>query len=233
MRITYSGRREKMSRIGEKIKSARIQAGISQKKLAKKIGVSEGFINEVEIGKKIANQSIIDRISKILGKDMNDLTMSFDEQVYDVKEKEFSSIPNKKEKVKDIWNEAFGSVLKKVPVYKYRMDKPIGYRQLPLIDNKIEGYAQDKVLYLKVESDDMEGFRIRKGDLAFAHITGEIDDNSIYLVEYKGSREVRQIKKLDSSKVLLISGNNTVRTESMKIKDLKVIVKLDKLEIIL
>jgi SOS-response transcriptional repressor LexA len=102
-----------------------------------------------------------------------------------------------------------------------------------LIDNKIEGYAQDKVLYLKVESDDMEGFRIRKGDLAFAHITGEIDDNSIYLVEYKGSREVRQIKKLDSSKVLLISGNNTVRTESMKIKDLKVIVKLDKLEIIL
>ncbi|HBC95463.1 MAG TPA: DNA-binding protein, partial [Clostridium sp.] len=79
----------------------------------------------------------------------------------------------------------------------------------------------------------MEGFRIRKGDLAFAHITGEIDDNSIYLVEYKGSREVRQIKKLDSSKVLLISGNNTVRTESMKIKDLKVIVKLDKLEIIL
>ncbi|CAB1254828.1 S24 family peptidase [Clostridium sp. MT-14] len=223
-----------MSRIGEKIKSARIKSGMSQKKLAKKLGVSEGFINEVEIGKKIANQGIIDRISKILGKDMNDITMSFEEQTHEVKKEEFSPIyNNKKEKVKDIWNEAFGSVLKKVPVYKYEMDKPIGFKQLPLIENKIEGYAQDKVFYLKIESDDMEGFRIQRGDLAFAHITGEIENNSIYLVEYNDSRVLRQIKKLDNNKMLLISGKNTVRTETIEVKSLNVIAKLDKVEIML
>ncbi|MCI1944617.1 helix-turn-helix domain-containing protein [Clostridium luticellarii] len=222
-----------MSRIGEKIKSARIKSGISQKKLARKLGVSEGFVNEVEMGRRIANQGIIDRISKILGKDMNDITMSFEEQSDDVKKEEFPPISNREEKVKDIWNEAFGSVLKKVPIYKYDLGRPIGFKQLPLIENKIEGYSQDKVLYLKIESDDMEGFRIHRGDLAFAHITGEIENNVICLVEYHGGREIRQIKKLDSNKVLLISGNNTVRTESVDIGSLKVIAKLDKVEIVL
>lgn len=223
-----------MSRIGEKIKSARMESRISQKGLAKKLGVSEGFINEVEMGRKIANQEIIDRISKILGKDMNDITMSFEEQVYhEGKKEKFSPVPSKNEKVKDIWNEAFGSVLKKIPVYKYKMDSPIGFKQLPLVENKIEGYAQDKVLYLKIESEDMEGFRIHKGDLAFAHITGEVKSNSIYLVEYDEKRELRQIKKLDSNKMLLISGKNTIRTETIEIKNLKVIAKLDKVEIML
>lgn len=153
-----------MNRVGQKIKLARTEMGISQKQLAKKLGVSEKFINEAESGKRIVNQNIIDKLSKILGKSINDITMSFEEEVYKEDRTPKSSPITKKEKVQDVWSEAFGSVLKKVPIYKYDMRTVVGFRQLPLIDNKIEGYAQDKVMYVQVESDDMEGFRIQRGD---------------------------------------------------------------------
>ncbi|MFL0195122.1 multiprotein-bridging factor 1 family protein [Clostridium sp. WILCCON 0269] len=222
-----------MSRVGEKVKSARIELGITQKVLGKKLGVSEKFINEVESGRKIANQGMIDKLSKILGKDMNDITMSFEEQAYEEeKDKKFSPTFKKdKIQVQEVWSEAFGSVLKKIPIYKYDMNKVVNFKQLPLMNNKVEGYAQDKVVYLEIQSEDMEGFRIRSGDLALAHITGEIENNSICLVEYNSKRELRQVKKLDNKKVLLISSRNSIRTETVEIKDLKIIAKLDRLEI--
>lgn len=224
-----------MSRVGEKIKSARIELGISQKSLGKKLGVSEKFINEVELGRKIASEGIIDKVSKILGKDINDITMSFEEQAYEEEKSEKFSPVSKKEKaqVQDVWSEAFGSVLKRVPIYGYNMDKLINFKQLPVINNKVGGYAQDKVIYLQIESNDMESFRIQNGDLALAHITGEIDNNSICLVEYNGKRELRQIKKLDNKKVLLVSGRSSIRTETIEIRNLKIIAKLDRLEITL
>ena len=42
-----------MSRVGEKIKEARLKSGMTQKVLAKKLGVAEKFINEVETGRRI------------------------------------------------------------------------------------------------------------------------------------------------------------------------------------
>jgi Predicted transcription factor, homolog of eukaryotic MBF1 len=220
-----------MSRVGENIKNTRNSIGMSQKQLAKKLGVAESFINEVESGRKIANQSLIDRLSKVLGKDINDITMSFEEEVYkEEKTQKFSSEP-KKESVKEVWSEAFGSVLKNVPVYRYSLDKAISWKQLPLINNKVEGYAQDKVLYLEIEDDDMIGFRIGSGDLGFAHITHEIENNTICLIDYNNGRAIRQIRKLDNNKLLLISNKGSLRTETVDSKDIKVLAKLDRIEI--
>ena len=64
-----------MSRVGDKIKEARIKNGLSQKALAKKLGVAEKFINEVELGRRIAQESFIDKASKILKTDFNDVSM--------------------------------------------------------------------------------------------------------------------------------------------------------------
>jgi Predicted transcription factor, homolog of eukaryotic MBF1 len=220
-----------MSRVGENIKNTRTSLGMSQKQLAKKLGVAESFINEVETGRKIANQGLIDRLSKVLGKDINDITMSFEEEVYrEEKTQKFSSEP-KKESVKDVWSEAFGSVLKNVPVYGYDLNKAISWKQLPLINNKVEGYAQDKVLYLQIEDDDMIGFRIGHGDLGFAHITHEVENNTICLIEYNNGRAVRQIRKLDNNKLLLISNRGSLRTETVDSRDIKVMAKLDRIEI--
>jgi transcriptional regulator with XRE-family HTH domain len=220
-----------MSRVGEKIKNIRNSNGMSQKQLAKKLGVAESFINEVEAGRKVANQNLIDKLSKIFGKDINDITMSFEEQVFKEEKNQKYTVQRKKEDVKDVWNEAFGSVLKNVPVYRYDLQKAISSKQLPLINNKVEGYAQDKVLYLEIEDEDMIGFRIAKGDLAFGHITHEVENNSICLIEYNNSRALRQIKKLDSNKLLLISNRGSLRTETAGVKDIKVLVKLERVEI--
>lgn len=223
-----------MSRIGDKVKAARQAKNLSQKQLAKKLGVSESFISDVEIGRKIANQSIIDRLSKILGKEMNDITMSFEEQVYKKEDNKIKySVPDEKKKVNEIWSDALSDVLKNVPVYNYDLNKPAGFKKLPVIGNKIEGQPKDKVVYLNIEDDDMIGFRIQKGDIALGHMTQQIDNNGIFLLEYKNTRSIRQVKKLDNSKVLLVSNRGSLRTETAEIKNLKIILKLDKVTLLL
>ena len=64
-----------MSRVGEKIKEARLKSGMTQKALAKKLGVAEKYINEVEMGRKVVQESFIDRAAKILKVDLNDVSM--------------------------------------------------------------------------------------------------------------------------------------------------------------
>jgi transcriptional regulator with XRE-family HTH domain len=209
---------------------------MTEKQLAKKLGVAESFIKEVESGKKVVNESVMDKISKVLGKDLNDITMSFEAQTFqDTLEENKGKTGNKKtvEAVNDLWNDAFGSVLKTVPIYGYDMNKALGTRQMPIINNKIDGYSKDKVLFLQIEEDDMIGFRISKGDIAFGHITHEIENNSICLIENGDKRYIRQIKRLDNSKLLLISNSNTLRTETVGAKDIKVLAKLDRVEIAL
>lgn len=227
-----------MSRVGDNIKKLRTEAGMSLKQLAKKLGVAENFINEVENGRKVVNEEVINRISKILGKDINDIGMSVEEQStlevhQDVKpapvKREVKSV--KTEAVQEIWSSAFGSVLKEVPVYEYDMKKVITTRLLPLQGNKIEGYAQDKVFFLTIADDDMLGFRMAKGDIAFAHQVIEIENNAVYLLQYNSDRVIRQIKKLDGNKLLLISNKGSLRTETVTIKDIKIIAKLDRVEI--
>lgn len=218
-----------MSRVGSKIKEARQNLSMTEKQLAKKIGVSESFIKEVESGKKVINEDVMKKLSKVLGNDLNDITMSFEAEPFKDEEK----IEPKKtlEKVNEVWNDAFSSVLKTVPIYGYDLNKTVGGRQIPVINNKIEGHTKDKVLFIEIADDDMSGFRMAKGDIAFGYITHEVENNAICLVEYNGERNIRQIKKLDNTKLLLVSNRNSLKTETVGVKEIKVLVKLEKLEI--
>lgn len=228
-----------MSRAGEKLKDIRIKLGLSQKALAKKMGVAESFINEVETGRKILNETMLSKLSKLAGKDINDITMSIEEETtmedVDIKAGSFKSnktpLVKASAEVNDVWNNALSSVLKTVPIYKYDLKEVVGSRQMPVISNRIEGYALDKVLYLEIEDDDMIGFRMSRGDIAFAHLTHELENNSICLLEINSERVIRQIKKLDNSKVLLVSNRNTLKTETVYIKNINIIARLSRIEI--
>ena len=57
-----------MSRLGDTIKQERLRAGWSHKQLAKKSGVSEKFLMEVEAGTRIIADTQATRILKVLGK---------------------------------------------------------------------------------------------------------------------------------------------------------------------
>lgn len=225
-----------MSRVGEKIKEARLKSGISQKQLAKKLGVAEKFINEVELGRRVAPENFIEKASKVLKTDFNDMSMvvtdeALQEEKKILREASAKRNVNKNNEVNQVWTNAFSSVLKNVPIYDYSLSNNKGFKEMPIHSNKIEGHAQDKVLYLEIQNDEMSGFRMLKGDLAFAYLTKEVVNNGIFLVEYKGKRTIRQIKALGNSKLLLVSNGGSLLTETVEQREINIIAKLVRLEI--
>jgi transcriptional regulator with XRE-family HTH domain len=225
-----------VSRVGEKIKEARLKSGISQKQLAKKLGVAEKFINEVELGRRVAPENFIEKASKVLKTDFNDMSMvvtdeALQEEKKILREASAKRNVNKNNEVNQVWTNAFSSVLKNVPVYDYSLSNNKGFKEMPIHSNKIEGHAQDKVLYLEIQNDEMSGFRMLKGDLAFAYLTKEVVNNGIFLVEYKGKRTIRQIKALGNSKLLLVSNGGSLLTETVEQREINIIAKLVRLEI--
>ena len=225
-----------MSRVGERIKEARLQNGMSQKTLAKKLGVAEKFINEVEMGSRIAQESFIEKASKILKADFNDVSMvvtdeALIEENKQIKESKINNTKNKKTNENEVWASAFSSVLKNVPILDYSLSNNKGFKELPIHSNKVEGFAQDKVLYLEIQDDEMSGFRILKGDIAFASLAKEPSNNGIFLVDYKGKRAIRQIKLLGNSKALFVSNGGTLLTETVNLNEISVLAKLERLEI--
>ena len=220
-----------MSRVGERIKEAREKSGMTQKALAKKLGVAEKFVNEVETGRKIINESLISKVSKVLNTDLNDINMVVtDEELQKELKAEKQLRQTKPADVNEVWNQAFGSVLKNVPIYDYSLAQVKGYKQLATASNKIDGHTANKVFYLKIENNDMTGYRIQENDFALCYSIKEIENNSICLVEFNGKRVIRQIKKLDNVKALLISNNGSMRTETANIKEVKAIAKLYRIE---
>lgn len=222
-----------MSRVGEKIKVARESAKMTQKALAKKLGVAEKYLNEVELGRKVAQESFIDRAAKILKADFNDISMVVTDKDLMEERKAQASFTPKKSKIEknEVWENAFSSVLKNVPIYDYSLKNVLGNKELPIHSNKVEGYPQDKVMYIKVQNDEMSGCRMLEGDLVFAHLVNDLNSNGFFLVNHKGENKIREIKRLDNSKVLLMSNRGSVMTETVEVRNLQVVAKIDRIEI--
>lgn len=221
-----------MSRVGQRIKEARLKSGMSQKVLAKKLGVAEKYINDVELGRKVVQESFIGKAAKILNTDLNDINMVVTDEAL-MEERKTLEVNKRPKKVEtsEVWNDAFASVLKSVPVFDYSLNSIKGKKELPVHSNKVEGFPLDKVLYIEVQDNDMSGFRMVKGDLAFAHLVKEPSNNGIFLLDYKGERIIRQLKSLGNSKYLLVSNGGALLTETVTVKDFEVVAKLERIEI--
>lgn len=230
-----------MSRIGQEINKLRLKKGMTPKQLARALGVSEKFVLDIESGKRIVSDDMIGRVSKALDFELGPIGLfasddkltpsnGNDANVRSIK-KVAPIVSN--EPVQQVWDDAFGNILKTVPVYDYKMDRIIDKKLLPIEKNRVEGYAKEKVFYLDIEDTDMSGFRIFKGDRAFGILENQIDKDGIYLIEYNGERAVRQVKKLHGNKLLLVYNRGTLITETVGTKEIKVIARLIKLEITL
>lgn len=226
-----------MSRIGSDINRLRIEKGMTPKQLGKLVGVSESFILEVESGKRVIGDNLLTRVYKALGQEPSGQNFYVEDEKpanYGAAGKvgsKANKVPPKP--VVEVWTDALDSILKTLPVYDYKMDKALETKKLPVIDNKIEGYSKDKVFYLRIEDDDMSGFRMAKGDLALAHTTQEIEKDAFFFIEHNNSRTVKQIKKLDGDKLLLVSNKGSLITETVLTKNIKILAKLIRLEITL
>ncbi|TYQ16513.1 UNVERIFIED_CONTAM: putative transcriptional regulator with C-terminal CBS domains [Acetivibrio alkalicellulosi] len=215
-----------MSRMGLEISRLRKELGMTHKQLAKSLGVTEGFIIEVEAGRRVLNENLIKRVGKVLRQEVGKL------EIYESKPEPDKNIEKVVETpVQDIWNDALAGVIMNIPVYNYKMDHTTTIKKLPIIANKVEGLPKDRVIYLTIEDNDMTMFRLSKGDMVLAYKTHEINKEGIFLIQFKEKRMVRQLKDINNGKLLLVSNRGSLVTETVYKKDVDIVARLVRVEI--
>lgn len=238
-----------MSRLGDLLRTERLRRKMTLKQVARLGGVSEGYLKDVEEGKRIIADDQARRILKKIGlKEHNeegftldDIAATVDLQTSAVKP---APAPVKQEKAKPesekvyesnttvtggIWLDALTSVLKRVPVYNAVM-KEVDHRLLPILDGRIEGAAPDKVFYFEAPDDSMRGFRILREDICLIVPSTNPIDGAIMLVEYNQHRCLRKIKKLDAMNLLLQSYDREYGAETCALPDVTFIGRAVKVE---
>lgn len=239
-----------MSRLGDLILLERTRQKLTRKQVARKCGVSEGYIKDVEEGRRIIQDDQARRILRTLGTSQrNEAEFSLDEiaatvdlgtlapaKPAPVAPKPATPQPSAKEQTKEeqsgIWLDALSSVLKPVPVMNAGWIQ-VSRRMVPIQDGKIEGAKPEKVVYFLAPDDSMRAMRIEKGDLVLVVPQNLPVDGAIMLVEYGAHRCLRRVKLLGNSNILLQSGDRDLGTESVHISEIKLIGKAVRVEIAL
>ncbi len=72
--------------VSENIKACRKKAGLSQKELGKKLGVSQQHIAQYESGKRLPKIETLMRLSRALGVDIDDLADTSELAIIDIRE---------------------------------------------------------------------------------------------------------------------------------------------------
>jgi len=224
-----------MSRLGQKLKDIRTKKGMSQKELAKKAGVTEKFIMEVEEGRRILNESLVTRLSKILGANLNengDFYASLEEKRAEIKQTDYAKPSNSGPAYKAAvpvqapapqWEQAFSSVICEVPVYDYNLANVVTSKKLVIQDNKVEGIPTDKAFYIQVDDKPGESPLFQKGSLVLIHRVSEISKAGMYLIRRQDKTEICEAKPLDSKRLLLGSPKGgPLSTEAVNVREITV-----------
>jgi len=235
-----------MSRLGDLIKLERTRRGLTPKEVARKSGVSEGYLLDVEAGTRIIQDAQARRILKVMGAQapeessftLDDIAATVDlqsalPQAARAVEKAAAAKPDGKAAdtniTGSIWLDALSGVLQHVPIYNAVM-KEVGSRLLPVTDGKVEGAPKDKVYYFKAPDDDMRGFRVHRGDLVLVVPASAPQDGAMMLIETPQGKMLRQIKLLPRFQAMLQKYDREFESEIINIADLKVVGKCVRLE---
>ena len=200
-----------MSRLGDMIKQERLRAGWSHKQLAKKSGVSEKFLVEVEAGTRIIADTQATRILKVLGK-TSEFIADFEGKADGVPTPEpvraaprpapAAKKPAAPAEPTDAWVNALGGLMRAVPV-RDAAGRDVDSRILPVQSGRIEGVVAEKVFYLAAPDDSMMGYRTRKGDRVLILPATVLVDNAVLLFQSEGLYYLRKVKIQDGGRVLL------------------------------
>lgn len=224
-----------MSRVAAKIKEARLKAKLTEKDLAKKCGLTANYIIQVESGRKVINEKLAENILKALGEKLEFMNQepSNEEKL----QQENAQKPKNKPKEEffaieptEQWAGALANIIKKFPIYEAATNKIVGYKELPILDKKIDGYTWDKIIYIQSTDNTMEYFRIKKNDIIMVNITSEIQNNSIYLFEINSKKMIRQLRKESNNKVVISTGAKGEEPITTELSKIKVIGKCVKVE---
>lgn len=65
--VIIGGREGNMKELGKRLKTARVKAGMSQRRLARESGISQGMISQIEAGNKEAGLGTMESLARTLG----------------------------------------------------------------------------------------------------------------------------------------------------------------------
>ena len=243
-----------MSRLGDLILLERTRQKLTRKQVARKCGVAESYLKDVEEGRRIIQDDQARRILRTLGTSQrNEAEFSLDEIAATVdlttlaparpaaepaaqpaprQDAQPEAKPRSAEEQSGIWLDALSSVLRPVPVMNAGWIQ-VSRRMVPIQDGKIEGAKPDKVVYFLAPDDSMRAMRIEKGDLVLIVPQTLPVDGAIMLVEYGAHRCLRRVKLLGNSNILLQSGDRELGAESVHISDIKIVGRAVRVEITL
>ncbi len=208
-----------MSRLGDLIKLERTRRGMTHKAVARKSGVSEGYLKEVEAGTRIIQDAQARRILKVMGAQapeessftLDDIAATVDlqsalPQAAKAVEKAATGKPEGKAVdtgiTGSIWLDALSGVLQHVPIYNAVM-KEVGSRLLPVTQGKIEGVNADKVYYFKAPDNRLRGYRVQQGDLVLVVPSQTVEDGRLMLVDSEAGKQLYMVKVLPRYQLLL------------------------------
>ena len=230
-----------MGRMGETIRAARMKYKLTEKQLAKKTGLAESFVKDVEAGKKIPSDDQARRMLKACG-----ITDTLSTEIDTANEPEVKLRPRPRayvlpvqpdepesspaqEQANDAWLDALGGIVKRVPVTD-EGGLVIDHVLRPVIGGKIEGGAPDKVLFFRVPDDSLSGFRVHAGDLLLTVPEKNPVDDAFMLVHYGGKRRVRRVKKLEGSRLMLQSYDRELKIDTVLWGEIQILGRCVKLE---
>ena len=240
-----------MSRLGDLIRLERTRQGLTFKQVAKKCGVSDKYLMEVESGKRIIADDQARRILKAIGLQetrteaeftLDDIAATVDLQSA-VTPTLQQVVPDKKLTKKEkqggdgdnptvpgsIWLDALAGVLKHVPVYNAAM-KEVDHRLLPITNGKIEGANPDKVYYLSAPDNLMRGFRVMKGDyLLVVPASGPVD-GALMVLDTPFGKVLRKTVLMPGFQVMLQTYDDRCESEIKNLNEVTVVGKCVRLE---
>jgi len=213
-----------LSTLGKSIEKARLQKNMSRKALAKKVGMSERNILEIETGSKIVNSALLSRLSKILGADIVDNQFGLVQETELFSETKDTYKHSKKvESTSHNVISAFGNLIYSINVYDYSLLQVFDHISLPLENGKIEGHQKEKIAFIKITNQEMSGFRLCQDDTLLIYKNSQIKDDKISLIRYKNEYILRKIKKLTNDSILLIHHDGTLKSRKVSINEIEIL----------
>jgi len=244
-----------VSRLGDLIRLERTRQGLTHKQVARKCGVSDKYLMDVEAGTRIIADDQARRILKAMGmKEQTEADFTLDDIAATVDLQ--SAVPQlaraadsrkaesrKEEKspkpeavaetdpgvAGSIWLDALSGVLKHVPIYNAVM-KEVGHRLVPIANGKIEGASPDKVFYFMAPDNELRGFRVQRGDLLLVVPAQAAVDGAIMLLQTPQGRVLRKIKRVNDYQAMLQKYDETFESEIKNYNELTFVGRCVRLE---
>lgn len=231
-----------MSRLGDTIRTARVQAKMTEKALGKKCGLAESVIKDIELGRRIASDDQAQRILKVLGV-QNPVSTELEvaaeppqpmprpkPRAYVVPlEPEHPAREAAAREASDAWLDALGGVVKRVPVIDPE-GVAVDHVLTPIVGGKIEGGAPDKVLFYRCPDNALRGFRVFAGDLLLVVPASRPENDRLMLVLHKGRRIVRKLLALDGDRIQLQSFDYEFTAQVVSPKDVQILGRCVRLQ---